>query len=150
MAKKKRGNRGTSLKSGIELYGVKELLKQIEDAGGKVDDACQKAANVTMKIVGEHSQAFMAKHKVTGDTYRSFELRPAQVKKGKIVAGVGYNIDNGGLPAIFLDVGATGTPKKPPQKGHYWRYYAVNDSGQIKKIKEAQHEAINEILGGLK
>lgn len=159
--------KGSSLKRGnmLEFYGVSELLKKIEAAGGKVDEACIKAANESMKIVGDHAQAFMQKHKVTGVTMGSFEQTPAKVAGGKITASVGYNIDDGGLSAIFLDVGAphrkttvghragkgvTGTPKQNPQKGLFWRYYAVNDSGQVKKIQEAQHNALNEILEGLK
>lgn len=160
--------KGSSLKRGnmLEMYGVSELLKKIEAAGGKVDEACIKAANDSMKIVGDHAQNFMKQHKVTGVTMGSFEQTPAKVtKKGQITAGVGYNIDEGGLNAIFLDVGAphrkttvghragkgsTGTPKQNPQKGLFWRYYAVNDSTQVKKIQQAQQNALNEILGELK
>lgn len=162
---KARKYKGSSLKRGnmLEMYGVSELLKKIEAAGGKADEACIKAANDSMKIVGDHAQDFMNKHKVTGETVGSFEQTPAKVtKKGQITASVGYNINEGGLNAIFLDVGAphrkttvghrgvTGTPKQNPQKGLFWRYYAVNDSQQVKKIKEAQHNALNEILGELK
>lgn len=157
--------KGSSLKRGnmLEMYGVSELLKKIEAAGGKVDEACIKAANESMKIVGDHAQAFMKRHTRTGETMGSFEQTPAKVTKGgKVTASVGYNIDDGGLNAIFLDVGAphrkttvghrgiTGTPKQNPQKGYFWRYYAVNDSGQVRKIQEAQHNALNEILGELK
>ena len=149
----------------VEMYGVSELLKKIEAAGGRVDKACIKAANDTVKIIGKHSQEFMQKHRVSSETIGSFEEIPAKVEGGKITAGVGYNIDNGGLPAIFLDVGAptrkttvghragkgsTGTPKQNPQKGYFWRYYAVNDSGQIHRIEQAQQNALNEILKGLK
>lgn len=165
---KSRKFKGSSLKRGnmLELYGVSELLKKIEAAGGKVDEACKKAADDSMKIVGDHAQNFMKQHKVTGETIGSFEQTPAKVTgKGKITASVGYNIDDGGLTAIFLDVGApnrkttvghragkgsAGTPKQNPQKGLFWRYYAVNDSTQVKKIQEAQQTALNEILGELK
>lgn len=150
--------KGSSLKTGnaFVMYGTSEMLKAIERAGGNVDNACMKLANETMKIVGEHSQAFMAKHKLTGETMSAYEQTPATIKGGKVVANVGYNIDKGGLPAIFLDVG---TPKREPkgggkatqkQKGHFWRYKAVNDSGQVEKIKAAQQRALNEILEGLK
>lgn len=166
MAKKGK-YRGSSLKRGnmLEMYGVSDLLKKIEAAGGKVDAACIKAADKSMKVVGEHSQAFMSEHVVTGKTKESYEQTPAKIKGGKVVASVGYNIDEGGLNAIFLDVGApsrkttvghragkgvTGTPKANPQRGLFWRYYAVNDSGQIKKIADAQRDALDEILEGLK
>lgn len=145
--------KGSSLKTGsaFVMYGTSEMLKAIERAGGNVDNACKKLANETMKIVGEHSQAFMSKHKLTGETMSAYEQTPATIKGGKVVANVGYNLDKGGLPAIFLDVGvkATGTPKKQPQKGYFWRYYAVNDSGQVEKIKAAQKKALNEILEDL-
>ena len=164
---KARKYKGSSLKRGnmLEMYGVSELLKKIEAAGGKVDDSCRKAADESMKIVGDHAQAFMQQHKVTGETMGSFEQTPAKVTNGKVIASVGYNIDEGGLNAIFLDVGApnrkttvghrrgkgsAGTPKQNPMKGHFWRYYAVNDSTQVKKIQDTQQHALNEILEGLK
>lgn len=142
MAKKRSKGRGTSLKSGFELYGVSDLLKQIEAAGGRVDKACKQAVDKSLKVVGDDMQSFMENHKQTGDTYRSFEQKPAVVENGKISAIVGYNIKEGGLPAIFLDVG---TPKR---KGYFYRYYAVNNN--TKKLKEIQHETLNDILKGLK
>lgn len=142
MAKKRSKGRGTSLKNGFELYGVSDLLKQIEAAGGKVDEACKQAVDKSLKIVGDDMQEFMSKHKQTGDTYRSYEQKPAEVVNGKITALVGYNAKEGGLPAIFLDVG---TPKR---KGYFYRYYAVNNN--TKQLKEIQHETLNDILKGLK
>lgn len=139
MAKK---GRGTSLKNGFELYGVSELLRKIEAAGGNVDEACKKAVDQSLEVVGADMQKFMLVHKRTGATMASFEQVPATVKNGRVEAVVGYNAKNGGLPAIFLDVG---TPK---QRGHFFRYYAVNDN--TAKLREIQHAALNEILEGLK
>lgn len=149
---KARKYKGSSVKggNGLTMSGVSELLKKIEKAGGRVDAACTKAANETMRIVGEHSQNFMAQHKDTGETYGSYEQTPAKIEGDKVIASVGYNIDKGGLPSIFLDVGVTGTPKRPPRRGYFWRYYALNDSGQIKRMHDAQQKALNEILEGLK
>lgn len=141
MAKRRKG-RGTSLKNGFELYGVSELLKKIEAAGGNVDEACKKAVDASLKIVGDEMQNFMSGHKLTGETIASFEQIPAKVTDGKIEAVVGYNAKEGGLPAIFLDVG---TPKMKP---YFYRYYAVNNNAA--KLKEVQHAALNEIFGGLK
>lgn len=140
MAKKGK-YRGSSLKGGFELYGVSELLKKIEAAGGNVDAACKKAVDASLEIVGDEMQNFMSGHRLTGDTMASFEQVPATVKDGKIEAVVGYNAKNGGLPAIFLDVG---TPK---QKPYFFRYYAVENN--TARLREVQHAALNEILGGL-
>ena len=140
MAKK---YRGSSIKRGnlIEMYGVSDLLKQIESAGGNVDSAIQKAVEKSLEIVGEKMQSFMAGHKDSGDTYASFEQTATKVEDGKVEATVGYNAKKGGLPAIFLDVG---TPK---QKPHFFRYYAVENSR--KQIEEIQQETLKEILRGL-
>lgn len=141
---KTRKYRGSSVKREnlIEMYGVSELLKKIEDAGGKVEDAVKKAVDESLKIVGNDMQNFMSSHKQSGDTMESYEQKSAEVKGDKIVANAGYNVKKGGLPAIFLDVG---TPK---QKPHFFRYYAVENNS--KKIREVQTKALDEILGGLK
>lgn len=141
MAKK---YRGSSIKRGniVEMYGVKELLNKIEAAGGKVDEAVKKAVNNSLEQVGMKMQLFMLGHKESGETYQSYEQIMASIKDNKVEAMVGYNIKNGGLPAIFLDVG---TPK---QKPYFFRYYAVENSR--KQIEEIQRATLNEILEGLK
>lgn len=143
MAKKK-VYRGSSVKrkSLVEMYGVSDLLKKIEAAGGKVDEAVQKAVDNSLEQVGMKMQLFMLDHRETGDTYSSYEQIMAKIKEGKVEAMVGYNIKNGGLPAIFLDVG---TPK---QKPYFFRYYAVENSRQ--QIEEIQRATLSEILEGLK
>lgn len=146
--------KGTSYKRGsmVSIHGVSNLLKKIEKAQGRVDEAVIKATDASLAVVGKEAQRLMRPlspgQAGTGDTYRSFEQRPAKAN-GKIVqASVGYNVDEGGLPAIFLDVGWTGTPKREPKRGHFWRYYAVENTRS--QVNEAQKKALNEILEGLR
>lgn len=140
MARKYRGS-SIKRKNIVEMHGFSELLQNIEKAGGNVDAAVQKCVNRSLEIVGRNMQNFMSGHVATGDTKESYDIIPATVKNGKVSALVGYDVDKGGLPAIFLDVG---TPK---QKPHFFRYYAVeNSSAEIKRI---QGETLNEILRGL-
>lgn len=141
MAKK---YRGSSIKRGniVEMYGVSELLKKIEAAGGNVDEAVKKAVDKSLEIVGKDMQKFMEEHKLTGKTYASYEQIAASIKDNKVEAMVGYNKKRGGLPAIFLDVGT------PSQKPYFYRYYAVENNRQ--HIEEIQRETLNDILEGLK
>lgn len=140
MARKYRGS-SVKRKNLIEMYGVSELLNNIEKAGGNVDEAVKKAVDKSLEIVGADMQSFMAQHKQTGDTMESYEQVPAKVDGGKVVGNAGYKVDGGGLPAIFLDVG---TPK---QKPHFYRYYAVENN--YRRIEQIQRATLEEILGGL-
>lgn len=136
--------RGSSVKRKnlVEMYGVSDLLKNIEAAGGKVDAAVQRAVDRSLEIVGADMQAFMSGHKLTGETMDSYEQTPAKSDGNTVTGNAGYNAKKGGLPAIFLDVG---TPKIKPS---FFRYYAVENNR--KKIEEIQRATLNEILEGLK
>lgn len=122
----------------IDMYGVSDLLKKIEKAGGNVDQAVKKCVENSLEQVGMKMQLFMMEHKRTGHTYESFELKPVEIKDGKVSSIIGYNIKKGGLPAIFLDVGT------PSQKAHFYRYYAIENSRE--QLKIIQTETLNEIL----
>ena len=141
---KNRKYRGSSVKRKnlVEMYGTADLLKSIEAAGGKVDEAVRKAVDESLKIVGDDMQAFMSQHRETGDTAASFEHIAASIKGNSVEAMVGYDAKNGGLPAIFLDVG---TPK---QKPYFFSYYAVENNRQ--KIEQIQRDTLTEILERLK
>lgn len=141
MAKKYSGS-SVKRKNLVEMYGVSDLLNNIEKAGGKVDEAVKKAVDKSLQVVGADMQNFMSGHILTGETFASYEQVPAAAKGNKVEANAGYNIEKGGLPAIFLDVG---TPK---QKPHFYRYYAVENNR--KRIEEIQRATLNEILEGLK
>lgn len=140
MAKKYRGS-SVKRENLIEITGVSELLQKIEKAEGRVDEAVKKAVNNSLEYVGMKMQLFMMDHKQTGETYASYDQIMASIRSNKVDAMVGYNVKNGGLPAIFLDVG---TPK---QKPYFYRYYAIeNSSGTLQQIQRA---TLEEILKGL-
>lgn len=141
MAKK---YRGSSVKRGnfVEIYGVSELLKKIEQAEGKVDEAVKKAVDNSLEYIGMKMQLFMMGHRLTGETYSSYEQVKAKIKNGKVEAITGYDIEKGGLPALFLDVGT------PTQRPYFFRYYAIENSS--KEIAEIQRNTLEEIFEGLK
>lgn len=140
MAKK---YRGSSVKRGnyIEMYGMQDLLKKIEKAGGNVNEAIKKCVDNSLEQVGLKMQLFMMEHRDTGDTYKSYMEQKGEIKNNIVTGRVAYDIKKGGLPAIFLDVG---TPK---QKPYFFRYYAIENSRP--QIEQIQRETLNEILRGL-
>ena len=75
---KRRKFRGSSVKRGnlIEMYGVSDMLKSIEKAGGKVDVAVQKAVDASLKIVGDDMQSFMSGHKTRAILWRALSRSP--------------------------------------------------------------------------
>ena len=142
MAKKSKF-KGSSIKRGnyVEFVGGSELLKKIEKAGGRVDEAVKKCVDNSLEQVGMKMQLFMLEHRDSGETMQSYEQIPAVVEGNTVTGQVAYAIDEGGLPAIFLDVG---TPRRKP---YFFRYYAVENSSQ--QIQEIQRATLNEILEGL-
>ena len=136
---KRRGNSGGK----IQLYGVSELLQKIEKAGGKADEAVKKCVENSLTQVGMKMQLFMMEHRFTNDTYNSFEILPVKLNKdGKVTGSAGYDVEKGGLPAVFLDVGT------PNQQPYYFRYYAINNSR--KQLEQIQQATLREILEALK
>ena len=140
MAKKYRGN-SIKRENMIEMYGVSDLLKKLEKAGGNVEQAVKKCVENSLQQVGMKMQLFMMEHRDTGDTYESFDMKPVEINDGTVTSIIGYQVKKGGLPAIFLDVGT------PTRKGHFFRYYAVENSR--KQIEQIQRATLEEILGDL-
>lgn len=135
--------KGSSIKRGnyVDFVGGSELLKRIEASGGKVDEAVKKCVDNSLELVGMRMQLFMQEHRDTGDTYESYQKLKTEIKNNIVTGQVAYAIKEGGLPAIFLDVG---TPKQNP---YFYRYFAVeNSSAQIKQI---QQSTLDEILRDL-
>ena len=140
MAKKFRGS-SIKRKNTIEMYGVSDLLKKLEKAGGNVDQAVKKCVENSLEQVGMKMQLFMMEHRDTGETMDSFEMRPVKIKDGQVSSLVGYSTKKGGIPAIFLDVGT------PTRKGYFFRYYAVENSRP--QLEQIQRATLEEILGDL-
>ena len=135
--------KGSSYKNNtmLEITGVSELLKKIEKAKGDAVPAVAEMAKKSLEVIGENANQFMAGHKMTGDTLRSYEMH-ARIEGDTVKGVVGYEVKKGGLPAIFLDVGT------PTQKGHFWKYYAVENTR--KQVEQIQQETLKKILEDLR
>lgn len=135
--------KGSSYKNNtmLEITGVSELLKKIEKAKGDAVPAVAEMAKKSLEIIGENANQFMKGHKLTGDTLGSYDMH-AKIDGDTVKGVVGYDVNKGGLPAIFLDVGT------PTQKGYFWKYYAVENTRQ--QVEQIQQETLKNILEGLR
>lgn len=129
-------------KAKIEFYGAPELLKKIEEAGGKVEDEIIKAIRKSSEKPSEEMQSFIRKHKRTGRTEQSW-TETIKSKDGVITAELGFSIRKGGMGALFHEIGTI--RKAPPAS--YFISNAIEHS--IDYIIEEQNKALQEAFKDL-
>lgn len=128
-------------KSRIEFFGTSELLKKIERAGGNVEQACMDALKVSVQKPKEEMLQYIRQHHLSGQTEESF-VEEIKTENGKIYCEVGFSIREGGLAALFLNLG---TPRIKPS---FFIDNAVDHN--IDEIKKAQLEALNKAFRELR
>lgn len=138
----------------IEFYGTSELLNKIEKAGKNVNKAVEKSLLESAELPKKQMLDFIRQHKDTGVTEDSFVEAKIKWKGETVTMKMGFDIENGGLPALFLDIG---TPSHSGRKGTgvvkgltptFFIYYAIENNAEA--IRQKQLEVLNEILKELK
>ena len=99
-------------KTKITLYNQEALLKSIETLGGNVQEAIIEAIELSGKNATTRFKEVAEEHEFSGATLHSLVENPkAQVTGNKIILDIGFDINKGGVAAIWLD---RGTPKQDP------------------------------------
>lgn len=99
-------------KTKITLYNQEALLKSIENLGGNVQEAIIEAIELSGKNATTRFKKVAEEHEFSGATLNSLVENPKSYIKGdKIILDTGFDINNGGVAAIWLD---RGTPKQKP------------------------------------
>ena len=118
----------------IILTGHEELLQEIERLGGNMENAIIDAVELSGKNATTRFKKVIEEHHLSGITEDSLVLDPkADIEGNKIVLRTGFDLDNGGAPALWLD---RGTPTQKP----------LNYVRKIKKEKQVIN-AIGYVLG---
>lgn len=142
MAKKKKGKFSHNGGVSLDFYGFQELLEKITKVGGNLEDALSKSLQASAKPIENDLREFMNKHHKTGDTIGSFEnIHSVDRVGGYVYYKLGFNKDNGGLPALYLDVGT------PTIKPSFFVYYAFTNNAD--RVKQEQEQALLKILEDL-
>lgn len=122
----------------MQFDGFTDVIHQLEqlevDVRETVTDALQEAG----QFVTEQARAAIQPHGRTGKTEASLRENPTVEWTGTEAAvNVGFDINNGGLPSIFL---MHGTPRMRKDTNLYNAFYGAQTQ---KKIEQIERDALN-------
>lgn len=125
----------------LEVEGLDKLTKRLKDLDVDIKKVSEDALKETHKIVTDKAFYEMVKHNQTGKTQASLQLQPKVSWSGTVASvEVGFDIDNGGLPSIFL---MYGTPKMKKDQKLYNAFYGKQTQ---KEIVDAQTDIFYEAI----
>lgn len=127
---------------GLQFAGADELMYKIDEISHfGVLVATKKALKATHALVTPKLEAEIKKHRRTGQTEDSLVKQPQMKVEGTYVSvAVGFDLDNGGLPSIWL---MHGSPRQQPDNNLYRALYGRKTAGQIRHV---QYHAVKETL----
>lgn len=121
----------------MQVEGIDALMERMQRLGVDTRSAVNKALIETHKIVTDKAEAAIEPHKRTGATEASLRREAVPEWSGDVASiKVGFDIENGGLPSIFL---MYGTPHIKPDTALHNAFFGKET---VKEIVEAQEKAI--------
>ena len=122
----------------MEFDGMDAIIRQLEQLEVDVRETVTDALHEAGQLVTEQARAAIQPHKSTGKTEASLRENPTVEWTGTQAAvNVGFDINSGGLPSIFL---MYGTPRMKKDTNLYNAFYG---SETQKKIEQIERDALN-------
>lgn len=123
-------------KLGLEFDGFEKLIQKLEEVEGAAEQATEKALVATHGFVTQNLQTAITPHRRTGETERSLQRNADVTWIGTTAeVEVGFDIENGGLPSVFL---MYGTPKMKPDRKLYNAIYGAKTKKEIAELQEKE------------
>ena len=121
-------------KVGLNFKGFEEYAERLDKLGGDIKKATEKALQATHDHITPNLERDIKPHSKTGRTERSLN-RDAKVKWVGSTAGieVGFKLDEGGLPSIFL---MYGTPRMKKDQQLYNDIFGGKTKKEIAEIQQ--------------
>lgn len=127
-------------KLSVEFTGYEVLKKQLDQIGGNATRrAIEGALKASQQVVAKKADTAMSKHIRTGTTKRAILKNGDVTWMGDIASiDVGFDIDNGGLPSIFLMYGTKlhGQPHITPDRELYNAVYGAKTRREVRSVQE--------------
>lgn len=112
-----RGKKYTNRRSvSLNVNGLEDYLKRVQDVGGNVDQAVKKAIHESAKPILSDIEAWAARHRRTGVMMEGADLSEPEQSGNIISVTVGINDEKspGAWHAVFKEYG---TPTQPADPG---------------------------------
>ena len=139
----------------LKLNGFDELFSQIEKAGGTIDSAAKKCLKKSAGIMHDELKKQMTAANVDGDLINRMPPPEIESEGNRHTARVGYKKGeydpenpSDGYKVIFANYGTPRRSKHGQQPAK--RFIEKAKKKANTKIKKAQKETLDEIIGGLK
>ena len=139
----------------LKLEGFDDLLKDIEAAGGTIDSAAKQCITESANIMHNELIAQMTAANVDSGLVNRMPSPDVETAGNSFIARVGYkkgaydpNNPSDGFKVVFANYGTPRRSKHGQQPAKGFIQKAKNKART--KIKKAQKDTLNKILGGLK
>jgi HK97 gp10 family phage protein len=138
----------------LKLDGFDDLLSKIEKAGGTIDGAAKKCLKKSANIMHDELKTQMQAANVDGDLINRMPPPEIESDGNRHTARVGYkkgeyDPDNpsDGYKVVFANYGTPRRSKHGQQPAK--RFIEKAKKKANAKIKKAQKETLDEVIGGL-
>lgn len=124
------------------------LAEKLEKAGGNLQAAADRALKATHDYITPNLSGEIQRHVQSGDTKESLDKRGGVVWESPLKAhvNIGFNLEEGGLPSIFL---MWGTPKMKPDTKLKNAAFGTKVKREVAAIQRQEMEkALQEITRG--
>lgn len=117
----------------LELTGMEDYIKKIQDAGKNVDEVIKVAIEESSKPIFNDIKNWAEKHELTGETLKGVDMSEVKQDGNYIFADIGINTEKSDKAwhAVFVEFG---TPTQAADPGI--RNAFENNKSKVKQIQK--------------
>ncbi|MCR0569366.1 hypothetical protein MKC54_10985 [[Clostridium] innocuum] len=111
-----------------------DLAEELDELTGNIKPAVNECLTETHKVITMNAEKAIKPHYLSGDTERSLMRNEKVQWDGNIASmNVGFNINKGGLPSVFL---MYGTPRMSKDQKLFNAFRGAKTKKEIQELQE--------------